>query len=66
MIETGVTITVYADEDYRYIIGSAPDKLELLYAEDSGNHSSVTFGSIEEMEAVAQAMLKAVKLAKNG
>jgi hypothetical protein len=65
-IETGITLTVYADADYWYEVDIA-EELTLTYKE-RGREVDIRlgFGSLDEMEAVARAMLKAVKLAKEG
>ncbi len=62
MIETGITITVYADLDYHYEIVDE-ELLEVRYVERGREASSaVGFGSVDEMEAVAKAMLKVVQI----
>ena len=62
--ETGITLTVYADRDYFYEVDIA-EELSLTYKEiDRKDDIRLDFGSLDEMEAVAKAMLKAVKLAK--
>jgi hypothetical protein len=63
-IETGITINVYADPDYGYAISVAEDELSVAYTDADGNvdGTKLTFGSKKEMEAVAQAMLKACKI----
>ena len=63
-IATGITLTVYADQDYRYNI-EVSDEMALVYEEDGREQDlRIGFGSLNEMEAVANAMLRAVKLAK--
>lgn len=63
-IATGITLTVYADQDYRYNI-EVSDEMSLVYEEDGREKDlRISFGSLNEMEAVANAMLRAVKLAK--
>jgi hypothetical protein len=65
-IETGITLTVYADPDYRFEV-EVSDEYSVTYIDGQVDQRiNIGFGSLEEMEAVAQAMLKAVKLAKNG
>ena len=67
-IESSIQITVYADQDYKYVVSSG-DIIYITYVEtnDPSNNSKVeiSFGSIEEMEAVANAMLKVVKMSKD-
>ena len=63
-IATGITLTVYVDHDYRYNI-EVSDEMALVYEEDGREQDlRIGFGSLNEMEAVANAMLRAVKLAK--
>lgn len=62
-IETGVTLSVYADHDYRFDV-EVSDEFSVVYVENGKEGSRVSFGSLDEMEAVAKAMLKAIKLAK--
>lgn len=63
-IETGVEVTLYADPDYKFVV-FASDQLGVSYVED-GRDSPVDigFGSLEEMEAVARAMLKVVEFSR--
>lgn len=62
--ETGVQLTVYADHDYRFVV-SGPDELMLEYVEEGrDNKPYISFGSLEEMESVAKAMLTVVRLAR--
>ena len=64
MIETGITVTVYADIDYRYEV-SVEDTIELKYVENGREETiSIGFGSVAEMEAVAKAMLKVAQVKK--
>ena len=64
MIETGVEVTVYTDEDYKFVV-YASDQLGVSYVEDGrDNPIDIGFGSLEEMEAVARAMLKVVEFAR--
>lgn len=65
MIETGMTLTIYADHDYHFKI-HVEDLLSLEYIEFDLDHKpiprqDISFGSVDEMEAVAKAMLRAVK-----
>jgi hypothetical protein len=61
MIVTDVTFTVMPDEDYCYEV-CAGQALSLTYKENSGIETYVAFGSVEEMRAVAKAMLKACEV----
>lgn len=58
MIVTDVTFTVYPQEDYRYEV-CAGEMLSVTYKESTGLETYISFGSIEEMRAVAKAMLNA-------
>lgn len=65
-IVTDITINVYPDPDYHYEV-SAGDVISVAYVEHINEHNTernrrwdVSFGSLKEMEAVAQAMLKVV------
>lgn len=67
-ITTTITIDVYPDPDYHYEV-SAGDVISVTYVEHINEYnatwslrrrSDVSFGSLEEMEAVAKAMLKVV------
>lgn len=66
-IQTGVTLDVYADLDYFYEI-RVGEEYTLTYKETRSDQLDrkvyVGFGSLEEMEAVAKAMLRAVKTAR--
>ena len=62
-METKTTITVYSDtDDYEYQVEAGPEILSVSYTEYKQTPVSISFGSIEEMESVAKAMLKLVKL----
>lgn len=66
MLETNVTIGVHTDPSYHYEV-YVGDVIELVYYEgvsDGTEHArkgDIAFGSVEEMEAIALAMLRAVK-----
>lgn len=63
-METSIDITVYADADYKFV-ASVSDEISLEYVERgsfcAAANARITFGSLEEMEAVGNAMLQAVK-----
>ena len=65
-IETGITLTVYADHDYHFDVSVLSDEMSVTYveAEFDTHGQRLSFGSIEEMQAVAHAMLKAIELRK--
>lgn len=64
-IPTDLVITVYADTDYHYSI-TCGGEFQLSYNEDGLDHApNIGFGSLAEMEAVANAMLQAVKAARS-
>jgi len=65
-IETSITISVYADPDYHFEV-SAGDLIQVTYVErlrefnvNKDRRTDVSFGSLDEMAAVAKAMLKVV------
>jgi hypothetical protein len=65
-IVTDITINVYADPDYHFEV-HAGDVINVTYVEHLNEHNvdkerrcDVSFGSLDEMEAVAKAMLKVV------
>jgi hypothetical protein len=58
MITTEVTFTVSSDDDYKYEV-CAGEVLSVTYKEYTGQEIFLSFGSVEEMEAVAHAMLRA-------
>ena len=63
-IQTGITLTVYADPEYYYEV-NAFDEYTVTYIEEGREMTTqITFGSASEMEAVALAMLRALDLAK--
>lgn len=65
-IETGLEITVYSDSDYSYVVAEGT----VTYKEDRGEGGvlavEISFGSIDEMEATAKAMLKMVEFQREG
>ena len=68
-IETTITIAVYPDPEYHFEV-SAGDTIQVTYIERANkNHyerrCDVTFGSLDEMEAVAKAMLKVIAVAQS-
>jgi hypothetical protein len=58
MMKTDITLTVYPQDDYQYevLVGEV---LSISYREPGRNDDCMSFGSIEEMRAVAKAMLNA-------
>ena len=68
-IETSVTIGVYPNYSYSYDV-YVGEEYRLIYKEDDidtlhperKERSTLSFDSLEEMEAVAQAMLRAVRV----
>jgi ribosomal protein L11 len=68
-IETSVTIGVYPDHSYNYDV-YVGEEYSLIYKEDDietrerKERATIGFGSIEEMEAVARAMLRAVQTSR--
>ena len=64
-IETSITISIHPDEDYHFEV-HAGDVIKVEYIEHSQINNGaerrfdIAFGSLEEMEAVAKAMLRVV------
>lgn len=56
---TDITLTVYPQEDYHYEVLVGDEMLSVTYSERARSIVHVSFGSIEEMRAVAKAMLAA-------
>ena len=63
-IETGIELTEYAEHDYKYVVGGS-DVLCISYVEDGIDPIDIGFGTLEEMEAVAKAMLKFVEYSRD-
>jgi hypothetical protein len=73
-IETTIAITVHTDSDYQYQykVEIGPDQISVSYEELDSTRPSrrrvrpldLRFGSLDEMEAVANAMLKAIKFGR--
>jgi len=62
--EASIDLTIYADAEYKYMVHSG-DAISIAYVERSTTRKvELSFGSMEEMEAVAIAMLKVVKMTK--
>jgi len=65
-IATSLTISVYPDPDYHFEISAADDEINLRYFEGKPRvvERELAFASLEEMEAVAHAMLDVVAARK--
>lgn len=66
-METTTKIILHADAEYQYEIETDRESAELTYRElfDNSNVSiGIAFASLDEMEAVANAMLQAVKIGR--
>lgn len=62
-IETAVTISVYPDPEYHFNVTAGDILFYVEYIENGADPPSrISFGSPEEMRAVALAMLKAVEV----
>lgn len=62
-VETSLTITVTPDPDYKFDVYVSTDELYVTYSETARGlkqYQPISFGSREEMEAVAKAMLRAL------
>jgi hypothetical protein len=64
-IETGIMLTVYANEKYRYEVEATDEYNVIQYVEANEDPISISFASLDEMEAVAKAMLKTVKMSRD-
>lgn len=64
-IENSISITVFTDLDYEYEV-ICGDEILLHYKEkeSTGVPVYIGFGNLNEMEAVAKAMIQAVKVAR--
>jgi hypothetical protein len=64
-IETDITINVYPDPNYHFEVTSS-DAIRVTYVEriNMEHRFDISFGSLDEMEAVAIAMLKVVALSR--
>lgn len=61
MIEKAVTVAVYPEEDYYFEVMVAAEELNIVCREKDGLATQqVSFGSREEMRAVAGAILQAL------
>jgi hypothetical protein len=59
-VEVGVVLTVHVDPDWYMEVSCQPEQLSVTYREaGSAFTAAVNFSSIEEMRAVANAMLLA-------
>lgn len=58
MILTDVVMKVWPQEDYHYEV-TVGEILTVTYIETDGDERYISFGSIEEMRAVATAMMNA-------
>jgi hypothetical protein len=63
-METGITLSIYPEDDYHYDVDVHLDEIAVVYNEIGIEKSRMSFGSIEEMEAVAKAMLRAAQLGR--
>ena len=62
---TSVTIVVRPDEPYYFKVVGNEDEIKLQNFDDVDEvTSAIYFGSVEEMEAVANAMLKLARIAR--
>lgn len=63
MIDTAVTLTVLPDDDYYYDVHIAPGELAVFVRNSKGDTTQqLNFGSIDEMRAVAKAMMNACSI----
>lgn len=65
MIQTTTTMSVYVNDDYTHVVSVDGDEMFIEYKEFNRTQCErISFGSLDEMEAVALAMLKAVRTHK--
>jgi len=65
MIETGLTFTIYPMDDVYHYEVHCGSVFSIEYVEEGRDDKpTIGFGSAQEMEAVAIAMLKAAQVAK--
>jgi len=70
-METKVEITINPDTDYFYTIKVMDIELSVSYTEhpqdinQDPRHKTIFFSSLDEMEKVAEAMMKAVKMGRD-
>ena len=60
MLDTQVTMTIYADPDYYFEV----NEYDIKYVEGDRQTIEIGFGTNEEVEAVANAMLTIVRMQK--
>jgi hypothetical protein len=63
-METGITLSIYPGDGYHYDVVANIDEIAVVYKDDDVEKTRVSFGTIEEMEAVAKAMLRAAQLGR--
>lgn len=66
-METTTKITIHVDCEYEYDVEASSDTIQLSYREilsDSHTQVDIAFATLDEMEAVAQAMLRVVKIGR--
>lgn len=63
-METGITLSIYPEDDYHYDVDVHLDEIAVVYKENGAEKSRLSFGTIEEMEAVARSMLRAAQLGR--
>lgn len=61
-IEIERCIKIFADPEYHYEVIRGETQLMLVYKEKGGEPVCISFGSVQEMEAVANAMLQVVQV----
>lgn len=58
-----IDITVGDGADYHFVVTAHDEGYSIMYNQD-GYDSTISFGSLAEMQQVAQAMLAVVKMSK--
>lgn len=62
-MQNRIDVTVGDDIDYHYVVTAHPDGI-CLTCDQNGLMTSISFGSFQEMEHVAKAMLTVTKISK--
>lgn len=62
--ETEIKISVFPDPDYYFEVVASSEEIYISSTADDSISTVIGFGSIEEMESVANAMLTVVKMRK--
>lgn len=67
-MEMTTKITIHSDCEYEYDVEASNDTIQLSYHEilsDSRSRVDIAFATLDEMEAVAQAMFQVIKMRRH-